>query len=228
MNTKQGNKLITIFRILANKIATIQEIIPDTKHIDSRNNVHYFSRSEVRKLLILAEEHGLVYSFSLSDISRPRGRPPTIRKKRDTGRRPKVYTLTYKSRFLMRFDPELSKEWKAIEQAYYKIERPNTFDSYINLKYAIKNHPVLSKFEKPYYFDGELQRTLLNPLLFETSLSDNQFNELSDELVKLIKENVRSEFVKNYESTLQNSLSRLEKMIRRHNLMINKIKKIET
>jgi predicted 2-oxoglutarate/Fe(II)-dependent dioxygenase YbiX len=124
----------------------------------------------------------------------------------------------------MRFDPELAEKWKAIEQAHYKIEEPNSLDSFNNLKYAIRNHPILSKLEKPYYFDGELQRTLLNPLLFENSLNDKQFDELSDELVRLIKENVKPEFIKNYYSTLQSSVSRLEKIIKRHKLLIEKIK----
>jgi hypothetical protein len=127
----------------------------------------------------------------------------------------------------MRFDPELAEKWKAIEQAHYRIEEPNILYSYNNLKYAIKNHPVLSMFEKPYYFDGELQRTLLNPLLFETSLSDRRFDEFSDELVRLIKENVRPEFIKGYRLSLESSAARLVKITDRHKFMISKIKAIE-
>jgi len=208
--------LIEIFRVLADNIATIEEI----------RSKKGFSRSEIRKLLILSEGNDLVSAYPIGDISRPRGRPLTAKKQTETGRRPLVYALTYKSRLLMRFDPELAEKWKAIEQAHYKIEEPNILDSYNNLKYAIKNHPVLSKFEKPHYFDGELQRTLLNPLLFETSLNDEQFDELSDEFVRLIKQNVKPEFIKNYHSTLQSSVSRLEKTLSRHKLVIGKIEAI--
>jgi hypothetical protein len=214
--TVQGRKMIEIFRILSDNLATLKEIKSQTT----------FSKSEIRNLLILAEKNELISSYLLEDVRKSRGRPITLKDAEETGRRPRYYGLTYKSRLQMRTDPELAEKWKTVEKIQFKIEKPNILDSFNNLRYAIGKHPILSKLKRPWYFDGELQRTLLNPLLFETSLSDKQFDGLSNELVRLIKQNVKPEFIRNYRSTLQSSASRLEKTLSRHKLVIRKIETI--
>ena len=128
----------------------------------------------------------------------------------------------------MRFDPELADQWESVMETYTKVHRPNILDSFNNLKYAIKKHPILGKLEKQYYFDGELQRTLLNPFLFERGLTEEQIDDLSGELAMLIRENVQPEHVKNYVSTLQDSVARLEDVLKKHRLLIEKIKSAET
>lgn len=217
MRRKQGRKLIGIFRILAKSISTIKEIQVELG----------YSRSEIYKLLSLAEEHEYVYKYSVTRRSGPPGKPKTGRLEKDTGRPPLYHSLTSKGLFLMRFDPELADKWMSVEEKYAGIEKPTVWDSYINLAYAIQKHPDLSTFERPYYFDEELQRTLLNPLLFEDWIDDKQFNILSDELVRLISKNVRPEHIEGYYSSLQRSVFRLGKIIRRHKLLIKKIKSLQ-
>ncbi len=168
MKTKEGKKLIDIFRVLADQLATNKEI----------KSVTRFSRSEVRKLLILAEKHELVSAYSMTDIGKPRGRPRDAKEKTWTGRYPNVYSLTWKSRFLMRLDSKLVDDWKSVEKTQYELEGPNMLDSFNNLRHAIKTHPVLNKFERPYYFDGILQRTLLNPFLFKEFSDEGEFNHI--------------------------------------------------
>ncbi len=43
----------------------------------------------------------------------------------------------------------------------------------------------------------------------------------------MIKENVRPEFVNAYRSSLEDSVSRLKRIVNRHELMISKIREIE-
>lgn len=222
MRSKQGRKLIDIFRILGKNIANIEDIGIETG----------LSRSEIRNLLILAEKSDLVLRLAITKMSRSPGTPSDLarflsKSEKNTGRRPLFYVLTPRSLFIMRSDLELSGIWKSVEETYQKVYTPNILDSYNNLKYAIQKHPVLGKFEKPYYFDGELQRTLLNPFLFKRGLDEEQVNKLSDELVKLINENVRPQHIRNYVSTLQDSVVRLEKTIQRHELLIEKIKSLK-
>lgn len=218
MRTRQGKKLIDIFRILARSISTIEEIRLKTD----------YSRSEIRNLLNLAEEHGHVHKHSRGRIRRPRGKPRIGEFEKETGRPPWFYRLTGKALFLMRFDPKLADQWESVMETYTRFHRPNIFDSFNDLKYAIQKHPVLGKLGKPYYFDGELQRTLLNPFLFERGLSQEEIDDLSGELAMLIRENVQPEHVKNYISTLQDSISRLEDVLAKHRLLTDKIKSTET
>lgn len=218
MRTKQGKKLIDIFRILARSISTIEEIKLKTG----------YPRSEIRNLLNLAEEHGHIHKHSRGRIRRPRGKPRTGEFEKDTGRPPWFYRLTGKALFLMRFDPKLADRWKSVMETYTKVHKPDMFDSFNDLKYAIQKHPVLGKLEKPYYFDGELQRTLLNPFLFDRSIDERQVDELCDELVQLIRQNVRPEHIGNYISTLQDSVSRLEDVLKKHRLLIEKMNSAET
>jgi hypothetical protein len=50
----------------------------------------------------------------------------------------------------------------------------------------------------------------------------------SGELAILIKENVQPEHVKNYISTLQDSVFRLKDVLKKHRLLIEKMKSTET
>lgn len=215
--TIRGEKIVRICRILAYGITTVRELEQSLG----------FSRSEIRKLLKLAEEHEWVLSQPTSRTKRSRGKPRKGGFERASGRPSTYYSLAPNGLFYMRFDPELSDKWKDVEQTYGASYEQSIFDSYNNLKYAIRKHPTLSKL-KPWYFDGELQRTLLNPLLFGASIGGKQFDELSDDLVRLVEENVKPEFIKNYRSTLQSSVSRMEKILSRHKLMIRKIETISS
>jgi len=223
MKRKEGKKIINICRILAHGIFTIEEIKKSLE--ESEHEFH--SKSEIHKLLKMAEEHEWITAYPGLRKIRPKGKPRLGESEKKTGRPPVWYGLSYKGLFYMRFDTKLVDKWKSVEEAYDKIHKPTTLDSFNNLSYAIQKHPVLGKIGRPYYFDGELHRTVLNPFLFERPLSEKQVDELSDELVRLMSENVRPEFLKIYIASLKDSLSRLENVVKRHRLMINKIKSLK-
>lgn len=223
MKRKEGKKIVSICRILADGIFTIEEIKESLRKSESES----YSKSEIHKLLKMAEEHEWVTAYLGLRRIRPRRKPRLGGFEKKTGRPPVWYGLSHKGLFYMRFDPKLADKWKSVEETYDKLHKPNALDSLNNLRYAIQKHPVLGKIGKPYYFDGELQRTVLNPFLFERGHDKKQIDELSDELVRLIKENVRPEHIRNYVSTLQSSVSRLAEAISKHKLLIEKIKSAE-
>ncbi|MFZ7138011.1 MAG: hypothetical protein ACOWW1_06305 [archaeon] len=221
MKTEKGRKLIEICRILAKKWVSINEIIGE---LESKNL--NFSRSQIYKLLDIAQESQWVLRFPYEKPDIPRGRP-TGGIERKTGRPNYYYKLSSKGLFYMRFDPDLVDNWEKVEEAYSQNERHSMLDSFNSLCYAIQQHSKLNKFKGKPDFDGVLQRRPLNPLLFERGLENEEFEELSDELVRLIKENVLLDCIKPYRSSLEDSLNRLKTIAKRHQILIEKIKNIE-
>jgi hypothetical protein len=127
----------------------------------------------------------------------------------------------------MRFHPKLIDEWKIVEETYDKLGGLGMLNSFNNLRYAIQKHPVLSKYKSPYYFDGILQRKPLNPFLFQEYPDNVEFDSICGELVRLIRENVRPEHIRPYRTSLQDSVSRLRKIIKRHAVAIEKLRLLE-
>jgi DNA-binding PadR family transcriptional regulator len=221
MKSKDGKKIIIICRILARDIASVKEI---KSKLESENLI--YSRSEIYKLLQKAEKFQWIEAHELPKTRRRRGKPITGKFEKKTGRPNKFYSLTAKGLFYMRFDPELVDDWEKVEEKYSEISHP-LLDSFNNLRYAIEQHSSLSKFKERPDFNGILQRRPLNPLLFDRCLEDEEFDELSDELVRLIKENVIPGYIKPYRTSLEDSVKRLRKAIKRHKILIEKIKTIE-
>jgi len=218
MKTKPGRKLLEIMRLLAKGIMTVRELSSKTG----------FSKSEVRKLIKMGVQKGYIKK---AQISRSRGRPratkSSIERFEIRGRRPNYFHLTSTGLWIIRFDPEVRERWPDVEKHYEKFVRHSLFDSYANLIYAIWKHPKLSKHQKPYYFmDGELQRTALNPFLWVGRHEEDDIIKLYDDLVEAIKENVRPQFIPNYYITLEESAQRLERVLKRHRLLMEKIKNI--
>lgn len=85
----------------------------------------------------------------------------------------------------------------------------------------------MSKFKNPYYFDGILRR-ILDSFLFQVYPNDKEFDYVYDELVRLFKENVRPEYVRPYRSNLEDSISRPRKIIKKQELIVEKLKPLET
>ena len=212
--TIEGRKIIDISRVLARGISNIEEI----------KQCLGFSTSEIRKLLRLAEESEWVHSYPTRRIRRSRGKPGKGSFEKETGRPPRYYALEPKGLFYMRFDPALKDDWKAVESEYSEPFGPSSLEDYNNLKYAIQKHPVLSKYKSPYYFDGILQRKPLNPFLFQEYPDNVEFDSICEELVRLIRENVRPEHIRPYRTSLQDSVLRLRKIIKRHAIVIEKLK----
>ena len=222
MKTKDGKKIIEICKILARDIASVKEI---KSKLESNNLI--YSRSGIHKLLEKAEYFQWIEVHDLPKQTRRRGKPVTGDFEKKTGRPNKFYALTAKGLFYMRFDPELIDNWEKVEEKYSEVGHP-LLDSFNNLRYAIEQHHSLRKFKGRPDFDGILQRKPLNPLLFERGLEDVEFDELSDELVRLIKENVILGYIKPYRTSIQDNVKRLRMVIKRHRILIKKIKAIES
>lgn len=222
MKTKEGRKIIEICRILAEDVANVDEI---KSILESKNLT--FSRSEIYKLLKIAEKYDWISIYSVTKQSRRRGKPGIGELGKKTGRPQNYYALSPKGLFYMRFDPELVDKWENVETTYSRFDGYPLLDCFNNLKYAIQQHPSLSKIKGRPYFNGILQRVPLNPLLFERGLDEKEFDELSDELARLIKENVEPGYIKPYRTSLQDSVKRLRTVIKHHKILIKKIKAIE-
>jgi len=218
MKTNRGRKLVEIMKLLTKGVMTVKEL----------NSKTGFSESEVKELIKKGVQKGYI---AKTQIPRSPGRPKAIRSDIERmmirGRRPNYFHLTGDGLWIIRFDPEVRDRWPDIERRYEDLAGHSLYHSYANLLYAIRKHPKLRKHQKPYYFmDGELQRTALNPFLWTDRREEDEVVKLYDDLVKVIKDNVRPQFILNYYITLEESAQRLERVLKRHRLLMEKMKKL--
>lgn len=214
MNSRKGKKMITLLRILTERAFTREELKETTG----------FSLGEVRKLLLSAADQNFVAEIRGTKVHRRRGGSITQPyKEKETTRPPSHYALTSEAMWLMRFDPEVRDRWQEIERAYDKTVTFTAFDSYANLLYAIQKHPNLRQYRKPYYFmDQELQQVPLNPFLWGGP-REGEEEKVYNELVKVIKESVRSNHIFSYYRVLEQAVSELDAILDCHKLLIKKM-----
>lgn len=222
MKKKEGKKIIKICRILARGPCTAKDIRQMLEKEGEK-----CSKSEIYKLLEMAQSQKWIRGCQGLKPVRGPGKPLKGESKKRDDRPPILYSLAPLGFLYMRGDSELSNHWDAVEAIYEKDHTPNILDSFASLYYAIRTHPTLGKLQKSRYFDNDLYLTILKPLLFDSSLKEEQFDELSDELTVLIAKNVRPEFIKEYRKSLQRNISRLKEIIKRHRILVDKIKSLE-
>jgi len=217
MKSKKGEKMITLLRILTERAFTRDELRDRTG----------FSLGEIRNLLLEAVDENFVAEIRGTKVQRSRGRSITQPyKKEETTRPPSHYALTSEAMWLMRFDPETRDRWKEVERTYDKTVTFTAFDSYANLLYAIQKHPILRQYRKPYYFmDQVLQQVPLNPFTWGGP-REGEMEKVYDELVKVIKESVRSEHISAYYRVLEDAISELNVILARHKLLMKKMQAI--
>lgn len=215
IRSKSGRKMLEILRILTHGIA-------DRKKLEDKTG---FSTSEVRKLLLKAREQNFVVAFEKEGkFSGRRGRPKKREPQKETGRPPSYYALTGEGMWLIRLDPQVRDHWNQVEMAYKNVSEFSDFASYANLIYAIQKHPILRQYRKPYYFmDQELEQVPLNPFIWGGPF-EREVEKVYDELVKTIKENVRSNHISSYYRVLEEAVSELDEIITRHKLLMKKMR----
>lgn len=217
MRTKSGEKLIAVLRTLASGMKTRLKIKAETG----------FSTSEVGKLIIRAKKSKYVEEYRLEKVIRRPGKPRTGERVKETGRPPSYYALTTDGWWLIRFDPEVKDRWREVEGIYEKVMEFSGFESYANLRYAIQEHPQLNEYQRPYYFmDGELQQTVLNPFIYVGTYEAEEVTQLYDELIRVLRETVRTEHILRYYLTLEESASEIEAILNRHRLLITKMQSL--
>jgi DNA-binding Lrp family transcriptional regulator len=219
MRNKRGRKLVKVLRILAEGIMTKNDVAERTA----------FSASEVRELLKKGVDQGYINTGKkVGKASRRRGHPFSMKSKTemDTGRPPGFYNLSSDGIWLMRLDPEVRDRWSITEENYQEIVDHDVFHSYLDLLYAIRVHPKLKKHQKPsQLMENELQQTVLAPFVLgnEHGIRDIR---LYEELVKTIRENVRSEHVLGYYLALEASGTELDEIVRCYKLLLEVMKKL--
>lgn len=217
MRSKRGRKLVSILRLLSEGMMTIKEITRRTR----------FSRSEVRDLIGKGLKDGYVEICNIERVHRKRGKPVIGEFEKDTGRPPDYYYLTGDGKWLIRLDPEVRDRWDEVKIAYKKIVEHTDFDSYADLVYAIRKHPQLKKYQKPYYFmDEELELTIFSPFIYGNEHGAKEI-QLYDELVKTIETAVKPEHVLNYYLALERSLVEFNAILDRCKSLVEKMQKIQ-
>jgi hypothetical protein len=219
MKSKRGRKQIAVFRVLAEGIMTRNDIIERTG----------FNPSEVRELLKKGIDQG--YVVSQKKIGKVRGRrghsfSGKSHMDMDNGRPPNYYFLTDTGLWLMGLDPEVRKQWGITKDEYDKIGGHSGFDSFLDLVHAIKNHPKLKKFQEPWrLMDCEMEQLVLSPFVLGNKYGARD-TTLYDELVKAIKENVKSEDALSYYLALEKGGFELNEIVGCQRLLLEKMKEL--
>lgn len=206
--------MITLLRILTERAFTREELRVKTG----------FSLGVVRKLLLEAVDQNFVARIGGTKVRKRPGRSITepYKEKKFT-RPPSHYALTSEAMWLMRLDPEVRDRWQEIEKTYDETVTFTAFDSYANLLYTIQKHPILRQYRKPYYFmDQELQQVPLNPFIWDGP-HEREVKKVYDELVKVMKESVRSDHIFSYYRVLEEAVSELNEILACHKLLLEKM-----
>jgi hypothetical protein len=218
-------------------LAVLRLIVLDLRTADELKDKTGFHMTQVRRSLkkAIKENYVEAYPRKRSHIFQP-GRPPVIRKnlpfqdkKLKTVGRPEIYySITSKGRWLMRFDPQVRDLYFESEKTY---KEPNLlpFDSYLDLRYEVKQNPKLNRFPKYdhfLHFDYPLQLMALHPFLFVPESKDNEAMNIYNLLIDCVEKTVKPEHILDYYLAVEKSLERFQRAIDRHKALLDAMKKL--
>jgi DNA-binding Lrp family transcriptional regulator len=214
MKFKRNRDLIRVLRLLFESIKTYQELAKRTG----------LSSTKIKNLVAVGEEAGYIETKPRLGGFRSRpGMKGESRLDKKTGRPEKYCMLTWKAKWLLRNDPEVRDQWSQEGVSKEWISEHNDLDSYQDLVYAIRKHPRLSKYSEPWnLMCEELQGLLLKPFVVGNRFGSRE-TALYDELVKIIRKNVRSDHVLPYYLVLHNSLNDITEMLECNKLLLRKM-----
>jgi hypothetical protein len=214
---KRNNKFMEILRLLTESMMTCQELARRTR----------LSVSKVKQLVKVGEESGHIEIYQREGgVKRSPGKKGKNCLEKKTGR-PEMYCLlTGKARWLLRLDSEVCDQWPQEGVKYEGIIEYTDLDSYQDLEYAIRKHPKLSRYRKAWNLMGQdLQGILLKPFIVGNEHKQRD-PTTSDDLVNVIKQNVRSEHILPYYFVLRDSLTDITEVLECNKLLLSRMKKL--
>jgi hypothetical protein len=217
MNDKRGRKLIHVLRMVAKGMKTKNEIEDETG----------IKPSEARELILKGLREGYIEKWKRIGARGVRGRPISGKKEESQGRPADVYSLTDDGKWLIRFDPFIRAEWGQVEKAYEILMPNDVWDSYTSFLYAIRNDPLLRKFQKPDEFmENELQQVIFKPFVFAAEYKIENVEQLYDKLIDCFTQSVRPEHIVGYYSSLESCFPQLQGIVDRCELLMRKMQTI--
>jgi hypothetical protein len=218
MNSKRGQKLVQVLRVVAMGMKTIEEINDETG----------YTRSEIRELISKGLKAGYIEVWRTTKcVPGNRGRPVAAKREEDTGRPANLYSITAEAKWLIRFDPFTGPKWNQVERVYERLLPLDVWDSYANFRYAIQANPLLRKFQKSDEFMiNEFRQTIFKLFVFFTQWRIENVEQLYDELIKTFAETVRPEDMVDYYSALERCLPQLQSSVDHCKLILNKMQTV--